>query len=126
MRRVRGSKFFPARREHDARECPCRKEWPPWRVPRRARRLAAAGPWPCPHRLEPFRGEFVARIGRHDPKTFRSHPMRIVDSKQIILECVEERSKRKFPRPGLTEWKRSECDLSSVWRNCASNVSRND
>src|SRR6266436_6259287 len=93
MRRVRGSGFFRAHRERDARECLCRKGSQPWRVPQRAHRLAAAKPWPSPHRLEPFREEFVVRTGRGDPKTFRSHPKRISTASELSWSASKEEAR---------------------------------
>ncbi len=112
MNRVRGSAASRERQERDARECLCRKELQPWRAPPFWLRLEGAGLWLRPHRLEPFRGEFVARTERRDPRTFRIHfqAHRLRESRfcgdsgnlQIILSVQPKKNKRKFPRPGLT------------------------
>src|SRR5882762_7613410 len=124
MRRVRGSGFFRARREHDARECLCRKASRPWRAPRCARRRAGAGPWPSPHRLEPFCEEFVVRIGRRDPRTF-SKPSPAHLEEQANYPGVRRRKKQeKISASGFSRMEASKRDLSSVGRNCASNFTR--
>ena len=56
---------------------------------------------PAPHRLEPFRGEFVSLADRLDPKTFQINPIEKVIS---IVERQRRHHKTKKRNAGLTEW----------------------